>query len=198
MTTAAITMESRSDLLNKVPEVTVVFWIIKIMSTTVGETGADYLAVHVGSRRHVHGGDHGRIPDRGAHLAGAVARYVPWIYWLTVVLVSVVGTQITDSLTDKLGISLYVSTAAFAILLCADLRRLVSLRAYPVDPHDRYNPARALLLGRHPVHVRVGHRRGRPDDRGPRPWFQRRRRRFRRADRRQSPPPISTSAPMRC
>jgi uncharacterized membrane-anchored protein len=42
---------------------------------------------------------------------------VPWIYWLTVVLVSVVGTQITDFLTDKLEISLYVSTAAFSILL---------------------------------------------------------------------------------
>jgi uncharacterized membrane-anchored protein len=44
-------------------------------------------------------------------------RYVPWIYWLTVVLVSVVGTQITDALTDRLEISLYVSTAAFALAL---------------------------------------------------------------------------------
>jgi uncharacterized membrane-anchored protein len=43
--------------------------------------------------------------------------YVPWIYWLTVVLVSVVGTQITDALTDKLEISLYTSTAAFAVAL---------------------------------------------------------------------------------
>src|SRR5438445_11623359 len=43
--------------------------------------------------------------------------YVPWRYWLTVVLVSVVGTQITDFLTDKLEISLYVSTAAFSVLL---------------------------------------------------------------------------------
>ena len=39
---------AQSTLLNKVPEVTMIFWIIKIMSTTVGETGADYLAVHVG------------------------------------------------------------------------------------------------------------------------------------------------------
>jgi uncharacterized membrane-anchored protein len=45
--------------------------------------------------------------------------YVPWIYWLTVVLVSVVGTQITDLLTDKLEISLYFSTAAFACTLAA-------------------------------------------------------------------------------
>ena len=41
-------MESARTNLNKVPEVTIVFWTIKIMSTTVGETGADYLAVHVG------------------------------------------------------------------------------------------------------------------------------------------------------
>ena len=46
-------------------------------------------------------------------------RYVPWIYWLTVVLVSVVGTQITDLLTDKLEVSLYISTAAFAGALAA-------------------------------------------------------------------------------
>src|SRR4029077_11321287 len=44
-------------------------------------------------------------------------RYVPWVYWLTVVLVSIVGTQITDALTDRLEISLFVSTAAFAVAL---------------------------------------------------------------------------------
>ena len=44
-------------------------------------------------------------------------RYTPWIYWLTVVLVSVVGTQITDLLTDGLGISLYISTSVFAAAL---------------------------------------------------------------------------------
>jgi uncharacterized membrane-anchored protein len=117
MNTAIAKMEGAWPLLNKVPEITIVFWIIKIMSTTVGETGADYLAVHVGL---------------GANLTAAIMvafliaalilqlrspRYVPWIYWLTVVLVSVVGTQITDFLTDKLEISLYVSTTAFSLLL---------------------------------------------------------------------------------
>lgn len=108
-----------ADMLNKVPEVTLIFWIIKIMSTTVGETGADYLAVHVGLGTTV----------TGLLMAGLLAvalvvqlgtnRYVPWIYWLTVVLVSIVGTQITDVLTDKLEISLYVSTAAFSVILAA-------------------------------------------------------------------------------
>jgi uncharacterized membrane-anchored protein len=43
--------------------------------------------------------------------------YVPWIYWLAVVLVSIAGTQITDALTDGLGVSLYLSTAVFAVAL---------------------------------------------------------------------------------
>ncbi|WP_441620489.1 MULTISPECIES: COG4705 family protein [unclassified Cupriavidus] len=102
---------------NKVPQVTLGFWIIKIMSTTVGETGADYLAVNAGL---------GQAATR-AGMFGLLClallthvrqrRYVPWLYWLTVVLVSVVGTQITDALTDGLGVSLYLSTALFAILL---------------------------------------------------------------------------------
>jgi uncharacterized membrane-anchored protein len=106
-------------MLNKVPEVTLIFWIIKVMSTTVGETGADYLAVHVGI------GTTGTTIIMASLLVAAVIvqlrkrRYVPWIYWLTVVLVSIVGTQITDILTDRLEISLYASTAVFATVLAA-------------------------------------------------------------------------------
>ena len=106
-------------MLNKVPEVTLAFWVIKIMSTTVGETGADYLAVHVGL------GVSATTVIMVGFLVAALAlqlrarSYVPWIYWLTVVLVSIVGTQLTDLLTDKLEISLYISTAAFACALAA-------------------------------------------------------------------------------
>src|SRR3982074_2912058 len=104
-------------MLNKVPEVTLVFWIVKIMSTTVGETGADYLAVHVGLGTAVTGAIMVALLLTALLLQLRMQRYVPWIYWLTVVLVSVVGTQITDALTDGLGISLYVSTAVFGIAL---------------------------------------------------------------------------------
>jgi uncharacterized membrane-anchored protein len=106
-------------MLNKVPEVTLIFWTIKILSTTVGETGADYLAVHVGL---------GANPTATCMVCLLIAalilqlrtrRYVPGIYWLTVVLVSIVGTQITDLLTDRLEISLYVSTVVFACALAA-------------------------------------------------------------------------------
>src|SRR5438552_1010764 len=106
-------------MLNKVPEVTATFWIIKILSTTVGETGADYLAVHVGL-----GASVTTVIMVGFLLAALALQLrarscVSWIYWLTVVLVSVVGTQITDLLTDKLEISLYLSTAVFAATLAA-------------------------------------------------------------------------------
>src|SRR6195256_5286487 len=104
-------------MLNKVPEVTLAFWIIKIMSTTVGETGADYLAVHVGLGTTVTGAIMASLLLAALLVQLQMRRYVPWIYWLTVVLVSVVGTQITDALTDRLDVSLYVSTAVFAATL---------------------------------------------------------------------------------
>lgn len=111
-------MNSNSaDMLNKVPEVTLIFWIIKIMSTTVGETGADYLAVHVGLGTTVTAAIMIGLLTSALIIQLKARRYVPWIYWLTVVLVSVVGTQITDALTDKLEVSLYVSTIAFASVL---------------------------------------------------------------------------------
>jgi uncharacterized membrane-anchored protein len=104
-------------MLNKVPEVTLAFWIIKIMSTTVGETGADYLAVHVGLGKGVTNGVVAATLIVALLLQLSVWRYVPWRYWLTVVLVSVVGTQLTDALTDSFGVSLYLSTSVFAVLL---------------------------------------------------------------------------------
>ncbi len=104
-------------LLNKVPEVTLSFWIIKIMCTTVGETGADFLAVNAGLGQGVTRTVMAALLATALFMQLRTYRYTPWIYWLTVVLVSVVGTQITDLLTDGLGVSLYVSTSVFAVLL---------------------------------------------------------------------------------
>lgn len=106
-------------LLNKVPEVTAIFWIIKVLSTTVGETGADYLAVHVGLGASTTAAIMAALFAVALVVQLRTRSYAPWIYWLTVVLVSIVGTQITDLLTDKLEISLYLSTAAFAAALAA-------------------------------------------------------------------------------
>ncbi len=107
------------DWLNKVPEITLAFWVIKIMSTTVGETGADFLAVNAGWGQGVTRAVVGALLAAAVFVQLRTRRYTPWIYWLTVVLVSVVGTQITDLLTDGLGVSLYVSTPVFALALAA-------------------------------------------------------------------------------
>jgi uncharacterized membrane-anchored protein len=110
---------STTDWLNKVPEVALSFWIIKIMSTTVGETGADFLAVNAGLGQGVTRTVMAALLAAALFMQLRTRRYTPWIYWLTVVLVSVVGTQITDLLTDGLGVSLYISTSAFAVALAA-------------------------------------------------------------------------------
>ncbi|MBN9235558.1 MULTISPECIES: COG4705 family protein [Phyllobacteriaceae] len=106
-------------LLNKVPEVTIYFWIIKILATTVGETAADLLAVRL---------DWGLTMTSwimsGAFIIALIAqlrakRYIPVPYWLTVVLISVVGTLISDNLVDGMGVSLVTTTVAFAAALIA-------------------------------------------------------------------------------
>src|SRR5690348_9419965 len=122
-------------MLNKVPEVTLIFWTIKILSTTVGETGADYLAVHVGLGAKWTALCMASLLIAALILQLRTRRYVPWIYWLTVVLVSIVGTQVTDLLTDKFEISLYVSTATFACVLAVTfaiwfaIERTLSIRS---------------------------------------------------------------------
>ena len=104
-------------MLSKVPEVTIFFWIIKILATTVGETAADYLNSNLGL------GTTGTTVVMSAFLAVALffqfrgRKYSPPIYWVVVVLVSVVGTLITDNLTDNLGVSLKISTAIFSVAL---------------------------------------------------------------------------------
>lgn len=107
------------DMLNKVPEITLVFWIIKILCTTVGETAADYLNATLNL------GLTGTSVIMSALLAVALffqfrtQKYIPSVYWLAVVLISVVGTLITDNLTDNLGVSLVTTTAVFSALLIA-------------------------------------------------------------------------------
>lgn len=106
-------------ILNKVPEITLGFWVVKIMSTTVGETCADYLAVNIGWGTAITSTVMAVLLLIALTVQISSRRYIPTIYWLTVVLISIVGTQITDLLTDKLKVSLYVSTSLFSLLLAA-------------------------------------------------------------------------------
>ena len=104
-------------MLNKVPEVTLFFWVIKIMCTTVGETAADYLNVNLGF------GLTKTTYVAGALLAVLLAvqfrlrRYVPVVYWSVVVVISVFGTLITDNMTDRYNVPLTTSTPIFAVAL---------------------------------------------------------------------------------
>lgn len=122
MAIARLTLPASSSfrpMFNKVPEVIAAFWIVKVLSTTVGETFADFLNSDVGL------GLWGTIGVMGVALAIAgtfqmrLRRYFPPVYWLVVVLVSIVGTLITDALTDVYGVPLLASTAVFSVALAA-------------------------------------------------------------------------------
>ena len=106
-------------MLNKVPEITLFFWIIKIMATTVGETAADFLNADL------HFGLTGTSLVMGVLLLVALVfqlrakRYVPAIYWIAVVLISVFGTLVTDNLVDNFGITTKTTTIIFSGALLA-------------------------------------------------------------------------------
>ena len=104
-------------MLNKVPLVTLFFWIIKILATTVGETGADFLNFNLGLGLALTSLLVSVLLVAFLILQLRQDRYVPWIYWVTVVFLSIVGTLITDNLSDNLGVSLYASTTVFGIAL---------------------------------------------------------------------------------
>jgi len=106
-------------MLNKVPEITVYFWVIKVLCTTVGETFADNLNENLGL------GLTNTSYIMGALLIAVLVfqfrarKYVPGIYWLAVVLISVVGTLVSDNLVENYGVTLETTTIAFsAILIC--------------------------------------------------------------------------------
>lgn len=112
-------MKISTTWLNKVPEITIFFWIIKILCTTVGETFADWLIFNLG------------VWLTGTTIIMSVllvialifqlrkTKYIPSIYWLVVVLISVVGTLITDNLTDNLWVPLVITTIVCTIILAA-------------------------------------------------------------------------------
>ena len=104
-------------MLNKVPEVTLYFWIIKILATTVGETAADFLSDTMGLGLTVTTWVASGVLAIVLVLQFRTRRYIPWNYWLAVVVISIVGTLITDSLVDNLGVSLWTTTIAFALAL---------------------------------------------------------------------------------
>lgn len=112
---------------NRVPQVTPDFWIVKLLAVTVGETGADFIAQEMGI------GLANTTYLMTLILCAVLAyqfmqkRYVPWIYWLAVVFLSIVGTLITDYMVDISNISLEASTAAFLVALAATMASWYSI-----------------------------------------------------------------------
>ncbi len=104
-------------MISKVPEVTIYFWVIKVLCTTIGETASDFLDMNLGL------GLIGTSILMGILLMIVIffqfksKKYIPGIYWLTVVLISVFGTLVTDNLTDNMGVPLEVSTIIFSTAL---------------------------------------------------------------------------------
>jgi uncharacterized membrane-anchored protein len=100
----------------KVPEVTVAFWVTKVLTTGMGETASDFLFQHFT-----------HVVTLAVGIAGLTAalvlqfrarRYVPWIYWFAVIMVSVTGTMAADVVHVGLGVPYVASTACFALVLC--------------------------------------------------------------------------------
>src|SRR5690349_8894558 len=104
-------------LASKVPEVTIYFWIIKVMATTVGETAADLLSIRLNLGLTVTSYVMSAVFIIFLVLQVRTTRYQAPLYWVTVVLISIVGTLISDNLVDGMGISLVTTSIAFSVIL---------------------------------------------------------------------------------
>jgi uncharacterized membrane-anchored protein len=104
-------------MLSKVPEVTVWFWVIKVLCTTVGESFADWINVGLGTGLNATAIIFTIVLGLVLAVQLRLNRYVPTVYWLTVVVLSVAGTLYTDILSDSLGVPLALSSTVFAVLL---------------------------------------------------------------------------------
>lgn len=105
------------ELLRKVPEVTIFFWIIKLLTTALGESTSDYLVNHYDPYLVVIAGFVGFITILAIQFS--TRRYVPWVYWLTIVMVAIFGTMAADVTHMALGVPYIVSTTIFAAVLAA-------------------------------------------------------------------------------
>ncbi|MEH1961539.1 MAG: hypothetical protein V7L05_16985 [Nostoc sp.] len=104
-------------ILNRVPEVTIYFWIIKVLATTLGETAADFLSATLNLGLGITSDIMSGVLLVALLNQFKLKRYVPASFWFVVVLISIVGTLITDRLVDELGVSLMTTTVIFSVSL---------------------------------------------------------------------------------
>src|SRR5215469_7081717 len=108
-------LDFTSRLARKVPQVTLFFWVIKLLSTALGESTSDYLVNRFNPYLVVIAGFIGFIII--LYMQFRTRKYIPWVYWLTVVMVAVFGTMAADVIHVALGVPYSISTAAFAVVL---------------------------------------------------------------------------------
>jgi uncharacterized membrane-anchored protein len=101
--------------LRKVPELTIYFWIIKILTTGMGETTSDFLVKNMDPVIAVGLGALGLIIALILQLS--VRRYIAWVYWLAVTMVAIFGTMAADAIHVGLGVPYLISTTLFFVLL---------------------------------------------------------------------------------
>lgn len=103
------------EVMRKVPQVTLFFWIVKLLTTAMGESTSDYLVYHINPYVAVMVGALGLAVS--LIIQFAVRRYIPWVYWFAVAMVAVFGTMAADVMHVVLGIPYLVSTTGFTIIL---------------------------------------------------------------------------------
>jgi len=106
-------------MLNRVPEVTVYFWIIKVLATTVGETAADFLSITLNLGLDITCCILSGVLLLALLIQLSFKRYIPASFWTVVVLLSIVGTLISDKLVDDLEVSLLTTSTVFGVALLA-------------------------------------------------------------------------------
>ena len=112
---AALSRQRVRSAMLKVPEITIFFWIIKLLTTAMGESTSDYLVFQINPYVAVALGCLGLV---GALILQLRARrYIPWVYWLAVVMVAIFGTMAADVMHVVLGVPYVVSTIGFASAL---------------------------------------------------------------------------------
>lgn len=126
----------------KVPEVTAAFWVTKVLTTGMGETASDFLFHNLS---HVIALAIGIVGFAASLvLQSRARRYVPWIYWLAVVMVSVFGTMAADVAHVALGVPYTASTAFFIVVLGVIFawwyakERTLSIHSITTRPRERF------------------------------------------------------------
>ncbi len=128
--------------MRKVPEITAIFWIIKLLTTAMGESTTDYLVFQINPYVAVVFGCLGLVVALTLQLR--VRRYIPWVYWLAVVMVAIFGTMAADVAHIVLGIPYLVSTVCFAAAL-AIIFVIWYVNEKTLSIHTIYNGRRELF-----------------------------------------------------